>query len=304
MNSNWNAYRIFYYVAYCGTTSAAANELHIAQPAVSHGIKQLEESFGCKLFTRSSRGMELTAMGTLLYENIADAVSEIENAERLLEAEVKSTRTAINIGVSDITLQHFLIPYLDAYEQLNPSLEMEINVRHGKNTEEILRLFAEKKIDFAVLHDMTEDEENYESIPVKEIRDVIFYSTKFADRVKETRLTPKDLEHYPLVLHEEGCVMRKNEEDYFAEHGVKVKPAYEFALNQSIIHQVKRKFALSVMYHGIIAEDVERGSLIEIPLDPPLPPRYFYLIRPHRLQRKAAKKLIDFILESKNSQFS
>ena len=302
MNSNWNAYRMFYYVAYCGTTSAAATELHIAQPAVSHGIKQLEEVFGCKLFKRSSHGMELTELGSLLYEHIADAVSEIENAERLLEAEVKSDNTAIKIGISDITLQHFLIPYLEIYKQLQP--DAEFTIRHGKNANEISTLFTEKKIDFAILHDSAADEGNYESIPVKEIRDVVFYSAKFADCVTERCLTPKDLERYPLVLHEEGCVMRDNEEKYFAEHGVKIKPEYEFSLNQSIIQQVKRKFALSIMYPFVIAEDVERGSLIEIPLDPPLPPRYFYLIRPKRHQRKPDNKFIDFILESKNSQFS
>lgn len=297
MNSNWNTYRIFYYVAYCGTTSAAAAELHIAQPAVSHGIKQLEETLGCRLFLRSSHGMELTPIGKLLYDNIAGAVSDIENAEKLIEAEVKSAGSVINIGVSDITLQHFLIPYLEEYEKRCP--DVEINIRHGRNIDEIMALFAEKKIDFAVLHDAAEGNEDFESIPVKTIQDVVFYSARFADRVPETRLTPQDLARYPLVMHDEGCVMRKNEEAYFAEHGVSVKPVYEYALNQSIVNQVKRKFALSIMYHEVIADDVERGSLIEIPLDPPLPVRYFYLIKPVKLRRKSARALTDFILDSK-----
>ena len=297
MNTNWNAYRIFFYVASCGTTSAAANELHIAQPAVSHGIKQLEESLGCKLFHRSSHGMELTSMGTMLYEHIAGAVTEIENAEKLLEAEVRAAHTVIRVGVSDITLQHFLIPYLEAFEKQKP--DIEVTIHHGQNVEAIMKLFAEEKIDFAILHDASENEEDFESIPVKEIQDILFYSAKFADRVHDTQLTPEDLPRYPLVMHEEGCVMRKNEEAYFAENGVSVKPVYEYALNQSVVNQVKRKFALGIVYHEVITDDLERGSLIEMPLNPPLPTRYFYLIRPKKIRRKAARIFVYYILSSK-----
>lgn len=301
MNSNWNAYRMFFYVAYCGTTSAAANELHIAQPAVSHGIKQLEESFGCKLFNRSSHGMELTPIGQLLFENISGAVSDIENAEKLIEAEVKSSHAVITIGVSDTTLQHFLIPYIEEYKAKHP--DVDINTRHGKNAEEIMKMFEESKIDFAVLHDGAEETEGFESIPVKEIKDVVFYASKFADRIKKDKLGPHDLSCYPVVTHEEGCVVRKNLDEYMEENGERLKPEYEFSLNSSIVQQVKRRFALGIVYHEVIADDVELGRLTEIDIDPPLPTRYFYLIKPQKIPRRAARSLVDFILDSRYSKF-
>ena len=54
MNQNLSSYRIFYTVANAGNISKAAKELYISQPAISKSIQKLEESLGCKLFSRSS----------------------------------------------------------------------------------------------------------------------------------------------------------------------------------------------------------------------------------------------------------
>ena len=59
MNQNLSSYRIFYTVANTGNISKAAKELYISQPAISKSIQKLEESVGCKLFSRSSRGVVL-----------------------------------------------------------------------------------------------------------------------------------------------------------------------------------------------------------------------------------------------------
>lgn len=73
MNQNLSSYRIFYTVANTGNISKAAKELYISQPAISKSIQKLEESVGCKLFSRSSRGVVLTDEGKLLYEHVSEA---------------------------------------------------------------------------------------------------------------------------------------------------------------------------------------------------------------------------------------
>ena len=60
MNQNLSSYWIFYTVANAGNISKAAKELYISQPAISKSIQKLEENLGCKLFSRSSRGVVLT----------------------------------------------------------------------------------------------------------------------------------------------------------------------------------------------------------------------------------------------------
>ena len=51
--------------------SAAARELHVAQPPISRQIAQLEEELGVQLFLRGSKGMSLTDAGQSLYQHQA-----------------------------------------------------------------------------------------------------------------------------------------------------------------------------------------------------------------------------------------
>ena len=81
MNQNLSSYRIFYTVANTGNISKAAKELYISQPAISKSIQKLEEGVGCKLFSRSSRGVVLTDEGKLLYDHVSSAFETLTLGE-------------------------------------------------------------------------------------------------------------------------------------------------------------------------------------------------------------------------------
>ena len=58
----------------------AAAKLHVAQPALSRQVKQLEERLGVKLFERLPRGLRLTAQGALLAEGTRAAFDRLAAA--------------------------------------------------------------------------------------------------------------------------------------------------------------------------------------------------------------------------------
>ena len=68
MTSNFEYYKIFYYVAKYGNLTRAAAALNTSQPAVTRVIHKLEADLGCRLFIRSKSGMELTAEGSRFFE--------------------------------------------------------------------------------------------------------------------------------------------------------------------------------------------------------------------------------------------
>ena len=57
MNSNFEYYRIFYYVAKYGNLTKAASALQTSQPAVTRTIHKLEAELGCRLFIRKWNGI-------------------------------------------------------------------------------------------------------------------------------------------------------------------------------------------------------------------------------------------------------
>ena len=82
--SNPNSILAFVTVAREGSVSRAAELLNLTQPAVSHQIRRLSEDIGITLFTRTSRGLDLTA----------DAKSLLPKAEQVLDAMTEFRRCA------------------------------------------------------------------------------------------------------------------------------------------------------------------------------------------------------------------
>lgn len=70
----------FVKIADLGSLTRAAEQLFTSQPAVSAQVKALEDELGVILFERTSRGMQLTAKGRLLYDQ---AIATLEAAARL-----------------------------------------------------------------------------------------------------------------------------------------------------------------------------------------------------------------------------
>ena len=72
--------RTFLVIARTGNLTRAARELHTSQPAVSAQLKALEDELGVLLFTRSRRGMKLTAPGERLVhkaQEVSDRATEL-----------------------------------------------------------------------------------------------------------------------------------------------------------------------------------------------------------------------------------
>ena len=74
--------RNFVAVATAGSISRAAELRHIAQPALSLQMRNLEESLGVRLFERTSRGVMVTAAGERL---LAHALAMLERMEAAIE---------------------------------------------------------------------------------------------------------------------------------------------------------------------------------------------------------------------------
>ena len=135
MNQNLSSLSDFYTVANTGNISKAAKELYISQPAISKSIQKLEESVGCRLFSRSSRGVVLTDEGQLLYEHVKTAFETLTLGEEKLKRSIELGVGRLKIGVSATLCKYMLLPTKgihpaeSAYHDLHP---LSIHERHFK----------------------------------------------------------------------------------------------------------------------------------------------------------------------------
>ena len=97
-----------------GSFSKAAEELNIAQSAVSRQIKLLEESINDELILRSSKQITLTPKGKEIFEIATGFVTQID--EVLSEEEHKEIRIGIFHGLLENWFPDILVSYYQKYE--------------------------------------------------------------------------------------------------------------------------------------------------------------------------------------------
>ncbi|WP_188052266.1 LysR family transcriptional regulator [Aureimonas fodinaquatilis] len=122
-----NDRQLDYFVAIsdAGSFRKAAETLHIAQPALTRQMKQLEQDFGVPLFFRSSKGVMLTEAGLLLLERarFLRRHREQTRADVAARGTVPSGRVGFGAppSIADILFQPLAVSYLEKYTnvQLN-----------------------------------------------------------------------------------------------------------------------------------------------------------------------------------------
>jgi DNA-binding transcriptional LysR family regulator len=90
--------RNFVTVAEDGQMTRAARRLHLAQPALSQAISQLESELGLVLLERHARGVTLTAAGEAFLPKARAALEAADDALRTAEALARAANGRIKVG--------------------------------------------------------------------------------------------------------------------------------------------------------------------------------------------------------------
>ena len=92
--------RYFTRIVEAGSFSRAASVVHIAQPALSQQIAELELDLGVTLLHRSARGVSTTPAGDVLYHEAVSILGRIEQLTELVHSGGPEVEGTVNIGTS------------------------------------------------------------------------------------------------------------------------------------------------------------------------------------------------------------
>ena len=267
MNQNLSSYRIFYTVANTGNISKAAKELYISQPAISKSIQKLEESVGCKLFSRSSRGVVLTDEGKLLYEHVSEAFETLTMGEEKLKRSIELGVGHLKIGVSSTLCKYLLLPYLKEFIRQNPHISISISCQ---STNDTLKLLEDNKIDIGLIG-KPENLKNIHFDFLEEIED-IFVAAKDYLRNLKARGIQKDhiLQSSTLMLLDKNNMTRQYIDDYLQENQIIIKDSIDISDMDLLIDFARIGVGVACVIKNFVREDLENGTLVEIPLGFPI----------------------------------
>lgn len=292
MNQNLSSYWIFYTVANAGNISRAAKELYISQPAISKSIQKLEESLNCRLFSRSSRGVVLTQEGNLLYHHVRDAFESLSEGEEKLKRSIALGVGHLNIGVSSTLCKYMMIPYLKEFIRQNPHISISISCQ---STNDTLKLLDENKIDIGLIG-KPDNLKNIRFDYLADITDIFVAAKDYIINLKARGISENEiLGNSTLMLLDRNNMTRQYIEDYLTEHHITAADSINISDMDLLIDFAKVGVGVACVIKNFVAKELAEGSLIEIPLEIPIPKRQVgFAYKEHTAPSQSLKSFIHF----------
>lgn len=268
MEQNLSLYKIFYTVAIAGNISKAAKELYISQPAISKSITKLEQSLDTILFSRNSRGVQLTEEGQILFKYLESAFSTISTAEEQIKRIKELDIGHITIGVSTTLCKYILLPYLQKFIEECPHIRITIECQ---STNKTLQLLEENKIDIGLIG-KPYNLKNIDFYTLGEIEDVFVATDNYINNLKIREIAGGNnlFKSATLMLLNKENMTRQYIDDYFNKNNIEINNLIEISTMDLLIEFAKISLGIACVIKGFVEEDLQNGTLTEIPMDIPI----------------------------------
>jgi len=274
MDINFEYYKIFYIAAKYGNITKAAAALGSSQPNVTRMIKLLESQLNCRLFIRGARGISLTEEGQLLFSHVEAAYRHLLDAQEEICRQDSQRCGSVEIGVTETALHLFLLNLLHGFKAEYPAVRIKI---HNQSTPETIKHLAGGSFDFAVITTPFETPKACSCVKALDFREILTGGTQYIDLCK-TSLELKDAGKYPWIgLGRESATYRLYR-DFFMAQGIDLEPDMEVATSGLMLPLIENNLGIGFVPEKLALPLLEKGKLVQIPLNCEIPKRSIYII--------------------------
>ena len=299
MNSNFEYYKIFYYVAKYENLTKAATALKTSQPAVTRTIHKLEGELGCRLFTRSKTGMKLTPEGRTFYGYVAAGCAQFFKGENDLSNLISLENGTIYISATETALHCYLFQAMEEFNSLYPNVRFKIL---NNSTTESVNAVKEGKVDLAFVSANLQVAKPLRMKILRKYRDILIAGKRFEElKAGKEELSLKELVSYPWISLTAETITRRFLNEYFEKNGLTFMPDMELATTDMILPAVRHNLGLGFIPAEFADAELESGQVFEIKVKEKLPERNIILIYDMEYpQSIAAKEFQKFLKEKGN----
>ncbi|TCT16722.1 DNA-binding transcriptional LysR family regulator [Natranaerovirga pectinivora] len=291
MDINYELYKVFYFVARTLSFSEASKELYISQSAVSQSIKTLEKKLNQHLFIRSTKKVQLTPEGNMLFKHIEPAINLIMRGENHLMETHTLNGGQLRIGASDTICRYLLVPFLNEFHKKYPNVHIKVT---NSTSIECVSLLENGSVDFIVTNFPNRRlQDNTKTIMLKEFYDVFIGGSKYL-KLKDSLLTLAELQKYPLLMLDKNSTTSEYLHNLFQQYGLDLIPEIEISSNDLLIDLAK--IGLGIAFIPDYCLPPESNELFTIKVKEDVPKRHIGLSYSDQIPlSQAAKAFIDLI---------
>ena len=105
---------------------AAAQVLHLSQPALSRRITHLEQVLGVRLFDRTTRSVELTPQGRRFHAKVRSLIADLDRCVVDLGDVAQIEIGDVTVGCVFLAVHHFLLDVIQRFRQAHPNVMVRV----------------------------------------------------------------------------------------------------------------------------------------------------------------------------------
>ncbi|GAA0368716.1 LysR family transcriptional regulator [Bacillus horti] len=215
--------KYFIEVARLEHVTRAAEELLVAQSAVSKQISNLETELGVQLFVREGRNVRLTPIGKAFLERIKKVMAELDQAIQEVNEFMDPELGEIRLGFPHSLAAYTLPIVVSAFREKHPNVSFEL--RQGMYTQ-LLRDIIQGEIDLALVSPVPEKHPEVEG-HVLFTEDIYALLPPQHVLAKEGSIRLEQLKQEPFVVFRSGFTMRTIVMEACEKAGFTPKIAFE-----------------------------------------------------------------------------
>lgn len=289
-----NLYKIFSKVAETKNITKAAEKLYVSQPAITKSIKQLEKNLGGTLFIRTKKGVELTEEGKVLYLHVKKILDDISNAQNKFSSLINLEEGKIRIGASATVTKHFLMPYIEKFHNMYPSIEICIVNELTKNLVKDLKYGY---LDFLVTNMPINTSSDLNVEVCAKLHDTFATSKKYID-FKNKKIKLSDIEKYKTIAQKEPSNTREFLNNFMKQNDILFKPDIEIVSYALVVEFIKSGFGIGYVTKEFVKEELKNGDIYEVLTDKEIPERNLGIVTlKNNIPNFASQKFIELLKE-------
>ena len=287
--------QVFHTVARLLSFTKAAETLHMTQPAVTFQVRQLEEHFNTRLFDRTHNRISLTDAGERVFgyaDQIFELYAEMENAVRELTGEISG---ALILGASTTIAEYMLPALLGNFKTKYPDVNIQLKV---SNSEGIVHMVENNDIDLGVV----ESPVSNKNLVVEVCRhdQLVVVVPPSHPLASEESVSINRLLEFPFICREEGSGTREVISESLHSAGTntaQLNVCMELGSPEAVKGAVEAGMGVSIVSRATVSKELELGTLVAIPLDPPLERPFSFVHQKQKFRHRAMDELLNFARE-------
>ena len=285
MDINYELYKVFYHVAITLSFSEASKQLFISQSAVSQSIKVLEKKLNQPLFIRSTKKVQLTPEGEILFKHIEPAMNLIRRGEnQLLEANTLHGGQ-LRIGASDTICRYYLVPFLKEFHTRYPNVHIKVA---NQTSIACAKMLGNGQVDFILTNYPNSSLSNANSIrTLREFSDV-FVANARSFPLNGRKVSLQELQEHPILMLDRKSTTSEFLHQMFQKNQLDLVPEIELTSNDLLIDLARIGLGIAFVPDFCIPKDDK--ELFVLDLEETLPKRQIVVAHNENLPISQAAK--------------